>query len=149
MSFQVSYVANQTKEVGKKQIYELKKGTLTPSTTEVVYSTRKQTIIDSLEVSASEPTQCGLRIVAYVNGVQKVVEIISGDGLTSDGFYIKKVLESTSSLFDIVSYDTVNNKYKIALKEPLYFPEGCVISRRNESTTASYSVGVVLLGREF
>lgn len=71
-------------------------------------------------------------------------QIISVDGEIGRGRLTPKIIKNRGhSWFDIIHYDEINNKYKIALNRPLHFPQGVRINFVNTTGTPKGELGKI------
>lgn len=135
-----------TGSIGKKSLYVSRYGELAAGTEEVVLDTTSPCVIDYLEFATNNNLYVQVRIMARVNGTPTSWTILHYGATGIVGFYPGDINQSVSALFDILLYDTTNNRYKVASKN-LQFPEGVKITLRSVSTTAA-NAGIILIGRE-
>jgi len=140
-------LANQIKGVNQLMISNT--GTIPASTDITVLDTTKPVDIDVIVWSTNINSTSRLRIMPYIDGVATSMADVKYDGSGVAGFYPAQMMLYSSSFFDFLEYDTVNNYYKFKLSKNLTFAEGVKIMVGNTSTGSTPAYSILILGREY
>lgn len=155
MGFNISQIANSkeqavpVKGLGLKQRVNTRTVVVPTSGEEIILTTTKAFVLDELIFSTNRSTGLQVRVFAIVNGTETPVSDVSYDGTGGQGFFAEQMVTHGSAFFDVIQYDSMNNRYKFALKKSLTFAEGAKITVRNTSPTEDARASVSVMGREY
>ena len=158
MSLNLSQVINTTpipvNNSGSANIFILKtdmeRGAQLPaSTEEVLYENAGAVEITYLEFATNNRNDLYLRYYFWVDGAWKRIASVVPTGASRGSLSAEYLVNYSGGLFDIISYDTELNKYKLALSRPIVSPNGVKISLENTNATDACSAGCLIIGRTF
>src|SRR5699024_10014931 len=88
-----------------------------------IFESNTSTTLDFLEI-ASNYQETQIYIQYYTGSEYESIGIVKNDGSGTTGMRIGFLVELGVSLFEVNSYNTASNAYKLSLSKPLTFPKG-------------------------
>lgn len=134
---------------GKDSIVYQRAGALAAGTDETILTTTRQVVVDRLEWSTSAPGHTAQIAMRHRldGGSLESIQSVSSNGAVSVNMTVANISEHAIDLWAVRRYDTQYNLYKFALAKPLFFPRGCFIFLRNNSSTDPINIAASLFAR--